>query len=89
MTSTTTWASPTTQPYPCDRGFGDGVGRGYHGFYGATRVAVICMYCGRYPSQPLRTGAVTSGGDTTAYKGETYVLSEAEPLQGFASWWEQ
>jgi hypothetical protein len=46
---TTTWTSPKTEPYPCDRGFGDGVGRGYHSFYGPTAATVCCTYCGKRP----------------------------------------
>ena len=80
MTTTTTWTSPRTEPYPCDRGFGDGVGRGYHNYVsqGIYWGYPCCSYCGQIPLPLRRSFTVTSGRSIMAYKGETYVLNEVE-----------
>lgn len=66
--------SVTSHQWPCDRGFGDGVGRGYHNFYGGYYGSVtLCTFCGkRAPMEPLKVTC----GDTKASGGTTY------PYQG-------
>ena len=41
--------STHVDPYPCDRGFGDGTGRGLHSFTSGHSGVVCCMYCGKRP----------------------------------------
>ena len=33
--------------YPCDRGYGDGKGRGYHHFVVAQYGPAVCTFCGK------------------------------------------
>lgn len=48
MTTTTTSTPTPSEPvYPCDKGFGDGVGRGWHHFQGDYAGNAYCTFCGQ------------------------------------------